>query len=291
MSGLFNDILVPIDFYVNTEFAVRQAIELASPNGSTIHLLHVTKQKNFWSKLMVNNSSSGSSREYYHTEEVAKKLGEWKQTIEETIQNCNVKTYLMEGAIHDTILRTAKQIKPQLIIISKKGNCKSFSFFCSVHPNNLAKSTDCPVLTITSEASHTRIKIIVVPVSTFIPKRKIELAGEFAKKYRAKIHVVSLCSQRDMDRKSFLDTYQILRTGLTNQIEYHLLPGNNFPKALVNYAKRIGADLMFVNPGSETKLSTLTGKHINDTLKSTSKLKILSVKPYCQRQAVADKKN
>ena len=33
MPGLFNDILVPVDFSINTEFVVRQAIGLACPNG------------------------------------------------------------------------------------------------------------------------------------------------------------------------------------------------------------------------------------------------------------------
>jgi nucleotide-binding universal stress UspA family protein len=280
MSGLFNDILVPVDLSVDTEFAVKQAIELTCHDSSTIHLLHVTKPKNIWSRFMRTNSSSRSLSEYHHIEKAAKKLREWKRAIQETIQNCNVKTYLMEGVIHDRIQSIAKQIQPRLIIICKKRSCKSFSFFRSVHPNLLAKSTDCPVLTVMSGSVHARIKIIVVPVSSFIPKRKIELASEFAKQYRAKIHIVSLCNQGDVDRKSFLDTYQILRTGLTNQIEYHLLPGNDFPKACLKYAESIGADLILVNPGSETRLSTLKGKHINDTLESTSKLKILSAKPY-----------
>ena len=48
MSGLFKNILIPVDFSVNTEVAVKQAIELACTNGSTIHLLHVIKLKSIW---------------------------------------------------------------------------------------------------------------------------------------------------------------------------------------------------------------------------------------------------
>src|SRR6476469_7370740 len=137
MSGLFNNILVPVDLSVNTEFAVKQAIELAWPDSLTIHLLHLKQPKNIWSKFMGSNSSSCSLSEYHHIEKAAKKLRELKRAIQETIQNCNVKTYLMEGVIHDRIQSTAKQIQPQLIIICKKRNCKSFSFFRSVHPNIL----------------------------------------------------------------------------------------------------------------------------------------------------------
>jgi hypothetical protein len=48
----------------------------------------------------------------------------------------------------------------------------------------------------------------------------------------------------------------------------------------LDYAERIGADLILVNPGTETRISIFTGKQINDALKTSSKLKILSLEPY-----------
>jgi hypothetical protein len=41
----------------------------------------------------------------------------------------------------------------------------------------------------------------------------------------------------------------------------------------------IGADLYFVT-WSETRISNFTGKHINDALTISSKLKVLSIEPY-----------
>ncbi len=283
MPDLFNNILVPVDFSVNTEVAVKQAIELTDAKGSSIHLLHIVKPKNNWTVIPVRNQP-GSPLDKNHREKgILLKLKEWKQAIEEAIPNSDVNTCVIEGTVHDTITAAAKQIKPQLIIIGKKNNSRFFSFLSSVYPNELAKSTDCPVLTAMRGSANTKTKIIVIPVRSIIPKRKIELAKIFAEKYRAKIHLVALQNDigtGDTERKALLETYRILKMQLPNPIEYHVLISNNFPKATLAYAKSIGADVLFVNPRTETKISNLTGKHINDVLASSSKLKILSVEPY-----------
>lgn len=289
MSTLFKSILIPVDFSVNTEVAVNQAIDLASVTGSTIHLLHVIRPKTLWSIIPAANLSMFPARENYYAKKVMSKLDELKCSIEGSASYCKVITYVAEGTIYDSIQDSAKEIKPELIIIGKNSNHKYFSLYNSVCPNGLAKSTGYPVLTVMKNTGDTKIKIIVVPVGSFIPKRKIELVMELSKKYRAAIHLVTIPNEIDFKEtkaNSFLETYRILKTGLTSPIEHHILKGNNLPKAMLEYAECIGADLILVNPGSETKISNLTGKHINDVLTS-AKLKILSIEPYPGNQLSA----
>ncbi|MEP7376875.1 MAG: universal stress protein [Chitinophagaceae bacterium] len=290
MSSLFKSILIPVDFSSNTEVAVNQAIELACTSGSTIHLLHVVRPKTLWSVIPVVNQSRSSLMENYHAKKVMSKLDELKCAIEESVSYCKVNTYVTEGTIYRNIQDAAKEIKPELIVIGKNSNHKYFSLSNSVCPNGLAKSTGYPVLTVMKNTDDTKIKIIVVPVGSFIPNRKIELVIELAKKYRAAIHLVTIPNEIDFKEakgNSFLETYRILKNGLTSPIEHHILKGNNLPKAILEYAKCIGADLILVNPGSETKISNLTGKHINDVLPTSSKLKILSIEPYHGNQLSA----
>jgi uncharacterized protein YjbI with pentapeptide repeats len=133
------------------------------------------------------------------------------------------------------------------------------------------------------ESLHNKIKTIIVPVRSFIPHRKIELAIAFAKKDRAKIHVVTLQNKMaawNTNRNHFIETYFILKSRLTNTVEYHVLNGSNLPKATLHYAELIGADLILANPCAETKITGLTGKHMNDMILASSKLQILSVEPY-----------
>lgn len=287
MSSLFKSILIPVDFSCNTVVAVNQATELACTNGSTIHLLHVIRPKRLWGVIPVAHQSRSSLMENYHAKKIISKLDELKHAIEGSVSYCKVNTYVTEGTVYRNIQDAAKQIKPQLIVIGKNSNHKYFSLTNSVCSNGLAKSTGYPVLTVMKNTDDTKIKIIVVPVGSFIPNRKIELVIELVKRYRATIHLVTIPNESDCKEtkgNSFLETYRVLKTGLTNSIEHHILKGNNFPKAILEYAECIGADLILVNPGSETKISNFTGKHINDVLTTSSKLKILSIEPYHDNQ-------
>ena len=284
MPGLFKEILVPVDFSVNTEIAVKQAVELACTDDSIIHLLHIKKPKTIWHKVF----ASFRPIQHLHNRESLKsiktKLQQWKETIKETIPNSQVNSYVRAGKVEYQIQKAAKELNPHLIIIGKKANSKLFNFFHSVCPNSIAKSTGCPVLSVIKRTIDNKIKIIVIPVSSFVPKRKIELVVEFAKKYRAEIHLITIPNKINIEEtnsnSSFLETYRILKTSLTNPIEYHILKGNNLAIAILEYAECVKADLIFVNPGTETKISSITGKHINDSLESSSRLKILSIEPY-----------
>ncbi|HEX6846465.1 MAG TPA: universal stress protein [Chitinophagaceae bacterium] len=283
MSSFFKSILIPVDFTANTEVAVKQAIELACTNGSTIHLLHVTKPRALWRVIRIINLFRSSPNKYYYPKKVKSKLQEWKFAIEESVSDCKVKTYVKEGNVCAKIRDAANEIKPQLIIIGKSNSDKHYSLLKSVCPNKLAKSTGYPVLTVMKNTLHSKIKIIVVPVRSFIPHRKIDLVTELAKKYRAAIHLVTIPDKIVIDeskKSSFLETFRILKNSLTSPIEHHIMEGHNLPKAILEYAECVGADLILVNPGTETKISNLTGKHINDLLTESSKLRVLSIEPY-----------
>lgn len=283
MPGLFKNILIPVDFSVNTEVAVKQAVELASTSGSLIHLLHVIKPQTIRGMITATNQPVSPLSKNYCANKAFNELQEWRHAIEESISNCEVSTYVVEGTVHGKIQNVAKEIKPQLLIIGKNNNHKFFSLFNSVCPNGLAKTTGCPVLTIMRRTVNAKIKIIVVPVGSFIPNRKIELVIEFARSYRAAVHLVTIPSKIGVEEKngnSFLETYRILKASLTSPIEHHILKGGNLPKVILEYAEYVGADLIFVNPGTESKISNFTGKHINDALTSSSKLRILSIEPH-----------
>ena len=80
MGYSFKTILVPVDFSVNTEVAVKKALVLADET-TTIHLLHVQKNdKNGLSNLslgFVTDDTQGSEKLDSKT-----KMAQWKESIE-----------------------------------------------------------------------------------------------------------------------------------------------------------------------------------------------------------------
>ena len=283
ISYLFRNILIPLDFGDNTQVAVKQAIELVYGGASDIHLLHIIDTGKVVEADKTSPVQLIHDEEKYCIKGIFKKLNEWKMTIEETVAGVNVKIHVVEGDVYDKIICTAKKIQPQLIILSKKNNYKFLSIFKPLCPDELSRITGCPVLNVMNGSVSSKTKIIVVPIRNFVPRKKIEYLVAFAKMFRTKIHLVALHNkpgEADIVKKSLLETYMILKTVLTNPIEYHLLNGNSYPKASLQFAEAIGADMIFVNPQVETKISSFFGKHINDILEPSSKLKILYLEPY-----------
>jgi len=48
---MFRTILLPVDFEINTEMAVKKALELSDPGQTVIHLFHVQKPAMPWSSI------------------------------------------------------------------------------------------------------------------------------------------------------------------------------------------------------------------------------------------------
>jgi nucleotide-binding universal stress UspA family protein len=277
MQSLFKKIIVPVDFTSNTEIAVAKSIELICSTGGTIYLLHVIKPKGILTTRFINQPFIYGGKKGNYCKQVLRKLQEWKQAMQETIASSNVEAFTMEGSVQDCIVDFSKQVNPDLILIGKKSSASLIKFSSSVYPNRIARLTKLPVLTVSSGSYHPKIKTIVVPVSSFIPTRKIELVDAFAENPRTTIDLVArMGDQHDV----LLETYRILKSRLKNPIEYHFLKRDSFPLAAFKHAQSVGADMLFVNPYTESRISVITGKHINDMVKASSKLKILSVEPY-----------
>ena len=225
----------------------------------------------------------GENEDDLHHAEIVKKLEQWRLCLQEAIPESKVKGYLLNGMVHQRIVEVAKNIKPQLIIIGKPEKTSHFSFYKSLNADELSQLSKCPVLSVANTDTHNKLKTIILPVRDFIPVRKIELLAIFAKIYRARIFIVAMQNRifiREKERQVLLETYSVLRNGLNNKVEYLLLNGNNFPRAVAAYAEETGADMLIVNPKKETRISSIFRTDINDVLPPGSGLKILSVVPY-----------
>ena len=95
MQSGFKTILVPVDFSLNTEIAVKKALEVADLNEATIHLLHVLQENNPLSK---DNTVDWMG----HTSTL-EKLNQWKNTIEESFPQMQVCYWIQYGQVQSSI--------------------------------------------------------------------------------------------------------------------------------------------------------------------------------------------
>jgi nucleotide-binding universal stress UspA family protein len=273
MAISFNNILIPVDFSLNTEIAVKKAASLAGGKDTILHLLHVLRP--------------GKKAVYqFRLWTVEKELEELKDKIKLNHPVLRVRIHILRGrSAQRPIIECAEMLKPDLIIIGKQNNRRHWWVSPRISPDTIAKKSNCPVLTVKPGSAECRTRVIVIPIRDFLPERKLEWAVLLAKRYKAQIHLLAIHDRpepRDWALpQAFLKAYHHLREHLHHPIEYSTIGLQNPVKAALNYAELIMADMILVNPETESGVSGFAGwRHLSDLVGKDSKLQILDVEPY-----------
>lgn len=274
VKNRFSNILIPVDLSISTDVAVKKGVDL-SGDGTVIHLLYVES--------IPISTVSPAAYKYVLTphelnhQAAEERLMQWKHAIEE-VGNVLVKTHTVHGSIQHAIEDMAVKLKADLIIIGKKSHHSWFPFLNTVIPSRVARTTNVPVLTVKPGALYSEIKKVVVPISVSSLNEKEELLIALSKKFRIRIYLVAFTGEDDFNvcAQSLLQLYQRLKTSTACPVDYYVLQGKNKAKAVLDYAERINADILLVEPETETRIGWLN-KHISDVLSPRSKMQVLAV--------------
>ena len=285
MVKLFKKILVPVDFTEGSEIAIRKAVELAEPDESAICLLYICKP--LFSLNLFSNTGYivAPTTEILTITEIEQKISSYKSLISQHLGGVIVETVISEaGKLHQKIEETAELFGPDLIIMYKRGSKSVFHFFNQFSSEKIAQKTDCPVLTIKEGSGKKKIRNIVLPVTQRIPFRKLEIAIKLAKAFSAKIHLISFPDCSDEEKKSdhaFIESFKKIRENASLIIKHGPVFGNDIARAVLKYAESVEADLILVNPVTESSLHYVMGKiHLSDMLSEQSPIQILDIEPY-----------
>jgi nucleotide-binding universal stress UspA family protein len=267
MRDSFKSILIPVDFSINTEVAVKKTLEITGSDSATVHLLHVNTVKN--------------RNENPEQKKIEKMLGEWKKSIEETMSSSIVESEIVfSNSVQQSIIERAIEWQTDLIVIGQKSNHYWFPFLNTVIPVDVAEQTGNAVLTVKPGALHNKIRTLVMPVSHNVPSHKMDAIAALCKKFKLKIHLVTFMennnSPSEFSAFSLLKVYQWLKDSMHCPVEYAVLHGYNKARALLDYSKKVDADILLVNTNSETKIGAFN-RHISNVLPPASRMQVLTI--------------
>lgn len=269
MLQSFKNIVVPVDFTLNTEVAINKTLELIDHEEALVHLLHVHR-------------SGYSFKKEAHLN-CEKKLNEWKHAIEDEHPDITVRVHIQESSsIHNAIKTKAEKINADLIVIGQSSTHYWLPVLKTVLPMRLAQSTQIPVLTVKPGALHNKPKTVIVPIADEIPDIKINALELLCRKTRLNVHLVTFVGEKNVPSEfsasTLLQVYQWLKARLHCPVEYAVVHGSNKAKAILKYAEKNNADILLVYPKKETQLNWWN-RHISDVLPADSKVQVLAVQP------------
>jgi nucleotide-binding universal stress UspA family protein len=276
MCQSFKTILLPVDFSINTQVAVNKAMEITERQLGHIHLLHVYPQ--------INSNLIPLTRRNHNYESVRsaeQKLLEWKLFIEGSTPSFKVTCSLeRHSSIQRCIEQQAIQLQADLVIIGKNSYHFWLPFLNTVLPNELCEVTGSAVLTVKPGSLNNKIKTLVVPITTEVPRYKMDAITALSKKTSLKVYLVTFSNEQnipaDFSASALLKVYQWLKESIHCQVEYSVLHGNNKAKALMLFAEKINADVLLLDTSSETKVGWMN-RHISDILEPGSRVQVLAL--------------
>src|SRR6202012_452884 len=99
MPILFNKILIPVDFSLNTEIAIKKAATLVGPDEAILHLLHILKPGHH-------------AKHQFKLWAVEKELEQLKESIKASHPSLKVRTHVLKGHnVQRLIIDCAQMLK------------------------------------------------------------------------------------------------------------------------------------------------------------------------------------
>src|SRR6187402_1507870 len=186
MQEDFKKILTLVDFSRASFPAAEEAAMIASKFNSKLHILHVSSNSRLAWIL-------APEVEFFHLAEEGQsnkaQLRRLKTELDERFQ-LDIEYHEAEGKLKETLNNYIRDLQIDLLVLgAKKTNWFNELFFES-RAKDIIRSVNCEVLCVYPDSNSSRLKKIVLPIGKFIPKRKIRLAYELAKKFAANVHLI-----------------------------------------------------------------------------------------------------
>lgn len=251
-------------------------MDVADREGATIHLVHVASN----ARPGLLTGAAGEEGQGKGRPSPENMMLQWKNSIQQATPHTVCTWMLYHSSIQQGIEDKAKELKPDLIVIGKNSNHSWFPFLNTVLIAELVESTGTAVLTVKPGSLHNKLKVLVVPVSGAFPNHKMEAIAALCRKNRLKVHLITYVNENHIpagfSAASLLKVYQWLKDMLHCPVEYAVVHGNNRARSVLQYAEKVNADILLVNPATETKLGWMN-THIPDILAPESKVQVLAL--------------
>lgn len=264
MLNKLRNIMVPVDFTGKNNWAIAKAVELANSFDCNIHLVHVV-HKNILPFFPVEASLFTPYESHAERMDSYEKLKELAARYSPQLcGSSKIEISVVEGPPGKTIASYVQQFDMDMVVIGLSKFNLVQRILSSVSIGHLAKRTNVPVLAVRSDGLICHFKKIILPLEGDVSLQRIKLATLLARTFKSTVYILTLRKENNTPEKIINEALQIIQSISTIPVQGFILEGKNMAKTTMNFAKRINADLIMINPLKEFHLpgwwNRLTGK-------------------------------
>lgn len=260
-------ILVPTDFSENAENALQIAAQLANKFNSEIYLLHMIE-------LPANMSNPvGETR----SNDLPEALG-FMKLAKKRFTEILSRPYLKGIKVHeivdfhqafDGIMETSREHDCDYIIMGSKGASGFKEMFIGSNTEKVVRTSEIPVLVIKEARPNFEVNDFVFATNLDNSnKRTLEKVVEFAKLMDARLHLLYINTANEFITSKDTDTYleKYVEDINYENYEFHIYNDDSVEQGVLNFAKKIKADLIGIATHGRKGLSHFFNGSISEDL-------------------------
>jgi len=284
MQKLFNNILVPIDFSSASERALGKAVEMANEYHCDIHLLHVVTISPFAFTTMAESHLLLPNEIVDYNEKPGSDMDKLlAMYAPHLLDGRRLYRHIAKGLWNDIVIDMVEEHHIDLLLLGQQEPSLRKRKMI-IDPNSIAEASFIPVITVPPGNRRLgELFSIVVPVTDFLPIKKLMYGIYMAQHHRSTIKLLGIENEGDdqYNRKvtHYLNkSFQLIRDNCDVPVEIAITTGTNVADTVNSYAFKNAADLVIVNPGRQSRMPGILASLLGNVLQRYSIPPVLTVR-------------
>ena len=268
-------ILVPTDFSLQAENALKVAVQIASKNKGVIHLLHSMELPSH-----LANKNTGSLPEALYFIKLAEKHFD-ELLAKPFLENVEIEYAIGHAEIYDDIAEAVKQGEMDLVIMGSHGASGFKEMFIGSNTEKVVRTSNIPVLVIKNPHPEFKVENFVF-ATDFSEECRMPFddAQKFAKAIGAKMHLLFINTPNDF--KTTAQANDIMKSfikgmGLENYT-LNIYNDTSVEKGILQFARDSNADLIGMSTHGRKGISHFFNGSISEDLVNHANMPVITFK-------------
>lgn len=275
-----NKIIVPIDFSEHSEYALEAAVKLAKGNDAEIIALHMLEMSD---SVLTSTDAEQQQKAVFFLKLAEKRFNEFLD--KPYLKEANVTPLVKHFKVFSEVNDVAKDQAADLIVMGSHGTSGLSEIFVGSNTEKVVRHSEIPVLVLKHKFNKDHLKDVVFASDFSAESVAVyQKAKTLFQDFKAKLHLlhVNLPSDR------FRSTNEIDQTvsnflmkaegNLDKLSQINFVSDYTVEKGVLNFANKIGADLIAVATHGRTGIAHFFEGSISEDIANHAALPVMTFK-------------
>ncbi|WP_417874805.1 universal stress protein [Xanthomarina gelatinilytica] len=275
-----NKIIVPIDFSEHSEYALEAAVKLAKGNDAEIIALHMLEMSD---SVLTSTDAEQQQKAVFFLKLAEKRFNEFLD--KPYLKEANVTPLVKHFKVFSEVNDVAKDQGADLIVMGSHGTSGLSEIFVGSNTEKVVRHSEVPVLVLKHKFNKDHLKDVVFASDFSAESVAVyQKAKTLFQDFKAKLHLlhVNLPSDRFRSTNEIDETvsnFLMKAEGNLDKLsQVNFVSDYTVEKGVLNFANKIGADLIAVSTHGRTGIAHFFEGSISEDIANHAVLPVMTFK-------------